>query len=342
MKRAILTVVTVLATLPVSTAMASKARVGSLLGTASTIDTQTVFTHPSHVHSLDNHLAFEFGPQGNGAEGGFLREVGDGRLFIYLGHEGDSLRDNTNLLDRSNPIDVIYGIGTMAFGVSVSNTDNKTADTKETTLVGRFGMNYGDNSWFSASISLVDTTEGPGGFKSENPMQIDLGVNHSLNDNHRVFGNLIWGKPEVTPGGGAPSVDTDVMGFEVGFEDRSFSVDGADIYYGIKLTRISAKVSPTDTEQINLRLPAFIGMEYAAADWLTIRASFQQNVLFGGDTVDSGTGKTESGVSADSLVAAGLGLKYKSILLDGSLTAASNGQVNGTQFLSQAALTYFF
>src|SRR5690606_18762788 len=97
-------------------AMASKARVNSLLFADHIVDTQTTFTVPSHVNLLNPFMTFEFGAQGAGAEGGIMRKVGSGNLLLYVGHqntmpnlsEGD-LRTARGFIGQNNPVEAIYG-----------------------------------------------------------------------------------------------------------------------------------------------------------------------------------------------------------------------------------------
>ncbi len=107
-------------------AFASKARINSLLGADHLVDTQTVFTVPSHVQLLNPYLTYEFGAKGSGAEGGLMRKVGPGSLMAYFGHQnttsidadGDT-RAGLGYLTQNNPIEVIYGFGNLGFGASI-------------------------------------------------------------------------------------------------------------------------------------------------------------------------------------------------------------------------------
>ena len=116
--------------------------------------------------------------------------------------------------------------------------------------------------------------------------------------------------------------------------------DKADIYYGIKA--VYANRSGDGPDQRGYKLPAFVGIELPVVSWATFRGSVQQNILVGQTKDETVTGAKEDTVTADTRVAAGLGLKYNNLVLDGSLTAASNGNVNGNQLLSQASVTYTF
>src|SRR5690349_19527069 len=101
---------------------ASKARVNSLQGANHLVDTQTVFTAPSHMLYLNPYLTYEFGTAGAGAEGGIMRSMANGsKLMFYMGHQNstafDGLPDTRTSLgriDQNNPLEVLYGMNNMA------------------------------------------------------------------------------------------------------------------------------------------------------------------------------------------------------------------------------------
>lgn len=333
-----------------ASAFASKARVNSLLGADHLVDTQTVFTVPSHVNLLNPFMTFEFGAQGAGAEGGILRKAGGGNLMVYLGHQnltenfvdGD-LRASAGYIAHNNPIEVIYGKGNHGFALSLSHVDNETAGTKDTSLVGKWGMNYTPESWVWAHVHLYDTAEKTAaGVTDEISWMPYLrgGISHAMG-NYRVFGTIEFGKGEQefgTPG--AQNQDITDTNVSIGFEDRTLKMENADIYYGIGF--LYNKRDYDGDEASGYALPAFLGIEAPVLSWATVRASVQQNVIVGKTETKTAGTTTEAGINANTLVAAGLGFKHGNFILDGALTAAANGNINGNQFLSQASLTYNF
>lgn len=328
---------------------ASKARVNSLQGANHLIDTQTVFTAPSHILSLNPYMTFEMGAAGAGAEGGIMRSLSNGgKLLVYLGHQNTTafgamadLRTGNGYLGQNNPLEAIYGQGNMAYGVSLSTVDNKTAGTKETTFALKWGMSSADD-WFYAHLYAVSTASKLV-TATKNEMNsapfIKAGGSHVFNTTMRVYGELDIGSGKASVAGGTSQSIND-LDATVGVEDRTLKTDTADIYYGISAVYAERKLAKKIS---NYQLPAYIGIEYVATTWATVRASVSQNVLFGStkDEVSTAT-TTESGIANNTTVAAGLGLKWNNLVLDGSLTAAGNGNINGNQFLSQASLTYTF
>ncbi len=89
-------------------------------------------------------------------------------------------------------------------------------------------------------------------------------------------------------------------------------------------------------------LPLFLGLEHNVTSWAVFRASVRQNFIFGSTKDETATNTDAESVGSNTTVAAGLGLKYGQLVLDGSLAAATNGNVNGNAFLTQAGVTYNF
>ncbi|MBX3021485.1 MAG: hypothetical protein KF799_07375 [Bdellovibrionales bacterium] len=333
-----------------SSVFASKARVNSLQGANHLVDTQTVFTAPSHMLLLSPFLTYEMGAAGAGAEGGIMRSLSNGsKLLVYLGHQNTTafngladIRTAQGYVSQNNPIEVLYGMNNMAFGASLSMLDNKTNKTKETGVILKWGMNFGDD-WVYAHVHAISTAQEVNGTSTDKlnaGPYFKVGGSHAM-DNMRVFGelNIGSGKDEVS------SVKSNISdtAATVGIEDRSLKTDTADIYYGIRANYYERKTG--DAKASGYNLPAFMGIEYTATTWAVVRASVSQNILLGQTkttTAATPPVTTEAGIANDTAVSAGLGLKWNNMVLDGSLTAASNGNINGNQFLSQASLTYTF
>lgn len=326
-------------------AFASKARVNTLLGADHIVDSQTVFTNPAHVHLLSNYLTFEMGAVGAGAEAGFLKNTPSGaKLMGYLGHQnptpgGADIRTAGTYLTQNNPIEIIYGTGNQGYGVSVSNVDNKKAGTKETTVVGKWGI-VTDEYTAYAHLHLISSAEKTATSDKMNAApQILVGGNKKNGDYH-LFGAAHIGNAKRDLNGA--STDTKDTNFTVGVEDRSMKSTAADIYYGVALNLLNRDVG--GAKQSTTSLPVFVGLEYAVTTWATFRASASQNLLIGSVKDETGTPSNSDadGIANNTRVASGLGLKYNNLLLDGAFTASTSGAVNGTTFLTQASVTYFF
>jgi hypothetical protein len=330
-------------------AMASKARVSSLQGADHIIDNQTVFLNPADLNYLGQYITYEFGAAGTAAEGGFARKLSNGdRLSIYLGHKntipdfvnGD-VRTGNSFSGQNNPVEVLYGTGHMGFGGSLSTIDDKKNGVKENTVIGKFGIRDGNYAFYVHAhlLSTAEKTTASVTDKMTAAPQIVLGGSYDVDTLH-YFGALHWGQAKNDIGASSTSKDIKDTDVSLGLEDRSMKTADNDIYYGAKIDYVQRDVA--GAKITGTQLPVFLGMEYPVTSWATFRGSVVQNLLLGSIKDETATNKDAAGISNNTTVAAGLGLQYKNLVLDGSLTAATNGQVNGNAFLTNASVTYNF
>ncbi|AGH95657.1 hypothetical protein [Pseudobdellovibrio exovorus] len=346
MKQLMLSITLLCASAP---AMASKARLMSLQGANHIVDTQTVFTNPAHLNYLGQYITFEMGTPGTAAEGGFARKLNSGaRLSAYLGHRDPlntfataDVRIANGYIGQNNPLEVTYAQNDMGFGVSVSNLDDKKAGTKETTLVGKFGMKSGNTEFFT-HLHLISQAEKTAGGNKDKISAPQLVIGGAIDvDTIRYYGSLQYGQAKNEPGApAAPSVTIKDLNAVLAFEDRSMKTQENDIYYGAQLNYVSRDVG--GAKITGTQLPVFLGMELNATSWAVFRGSVSQNLILGSVKDETAVNKDAAGISNNTTVTAGLGLKYNNLVLDGALSAASNGNINGNAFLTSAAVTYTF
>lgn len=328
----------------VSEAFASKARLDALQGAEFLKDTQTIFKNPAHVHSLGQYLTFEFGQTGATtpaarAEGGFLKKEGDAKFGAYLGHENqdqDMLRNKGGFLVESNPVEVFYGKNNWAGSVYFSNDKKKTTDEKQTTLGGRIGF-INNNIQYYGSLDLIATADkASDDYKTLPFLNVGVDIDSSR---FYYYGKLKFADGEQKKAG--VKGDINDIGGEVGILDRGLSTKGSTIYYGASLKYDQLKIAKKIT---SFYLPVVLGIEYDLNDWSIVRASVTQNVLLGftKDETVAAPGNKQDTIANNTTVSAGLGFKYKGFVLDGVLAASTTGDVNGSSFLSKAALTYNF
>lgn len=328
---------------------ASKARVISLQGADHVIDTQTIFKNPADLTKLNQFITYEFGAAGTAAEGGFARNLQNGdKLAIYLGHKnaisnfavGDVRTANT-YSGQNNPVEVLYATGNMGFGGSVSTIDDKKNGVKETSLVGKFGIRNDQSEFYVHAhlISSAEKTTGANTDKLNAVPQLVVGGSYDVDKLH-YFGALHIGQAKNEIGLTSTTTDIKDTNATIGVEDRAMGMPGNDIYYGARVDYVmrdvgGAKISGT-------QLPVFLGMEMDVTTWSVFRASVVQNLLLGSIKDETAVNTDPAGIQNNTTVAAGLGLKYNNLTLDGSLTAATNGQVNGNAFLANASVTLNF
>ena len=251
-----------------SVTFASKARVAALQGADHLVDVQTAFKNPAYINKLSPILTFEFGAAGTSAEGGILMQTASAnKLLVYAGHQNTNaitasgdLRTSRGYLGQNNPVEVLYGVGDMAFGGSISSVDNKKSGTKETTVIGKWGTITND-LYVYAHVSLVSTAEITAGNKKINTAPGILVGAAKENINYRYFGSIVYGNSKDD----AANVSTTIKDLDIklGIEDRSMKKADADIYFGTRL-----EVSERDVEGKKIsksQLPIFIGIETPVA-----------------------------------------------------------------------------
>lgn len=328
-----------------SASWASKARVAALQGADHLVDVQTAFKNPAYINKLNPILTFEFGAAGTSAEGGILMQTESAnKMLVYAGHQntsaisaGGDLRTSNGFLGQNNPIEVHYGMGDMAFGGSVSTVDNKKSGTKETTLIGKWGM-ISNDLYLYAHLTLVSTAEITTGNKKMNAAPGILFGAAKENANHRYFGSIVYGNAKNDAAGVSTTIKD--MDIKLGIEDRSMKKADTDIYYGTRLEHSQRDVEGKKITKT--QLPIFIGIETPVASWVTFRGSVSQNLLLGTTKDETAASTDADGIGSNTTASAGLGFKYNNLTLDGVLTAGTSGDINGNQFLSQASVTYNF
>jgi hypothetical protein len=351
-------------------AQATRARVTALANSPHLIDTQTVYNNPADVHWLGDYATLESGTTDNfttaqarnaNSEGMIVRSMGDAKLGLSLGHNSSNAASwglrNAALgvpaglaKNQQNPLELTYGAkaGDMGWAATLvySNYVDKTAvDAKESSAGVRFGARTGN--WDAAlRIGLTNTVQTAADGKFTGTTSI--GVNGGY------MWDQIYFNGEVSTAGfklennvGTETGKYNATSIRLGAM-TAVKKDGSEFFYGASLAQSTAKEDVSDTKVESLGLPVFIGMEVDAASWLTIRGSVTQTtqLLHNSKTTAAGTTTAETAPGAgDTTVAAGAGLKFNKITVDGTLQANSGAtvqQLNGNSFLTQLGMTYMF
>lgn len=320
-------------------AMASKARVSSLQGAIGLVDTQTVFTQPAYIHKLGQYVTYEFGPTGTAAvkaEGGFMVARDSAKWGAYLGHMSENqrtLRNTNTFLQQENPVDFFYGSGDWGASLSLSNSENGPNDTKQTTVIGRFGM-VQEKQEFYVNVEAIGSAEKTGSKFEGGPA---FAAGYLMTDGALSYSaDVGYGMSKVETAG----VSTDRKDLAIALAINHRPV--AEIYYGASLGIRNEEVGGQKID--TLSLPIFIGIEKDMFSWMTVRGSIQQGFLLGSKKDGTATAPADKAVknANDTKVAAGLGFKHGGFALDGTLAASTTGDVNTTNFMTSAALTYVF
>lgn len=356
-----------------ATAFATRARLISLGGSPHLSDTMTVFTNPADMTGYKDSLTLETGSSNmtytasgtsslTGSEGLLIRSMGDAKFGFGLGHDNQMVFSHRNLyadavgypaattavLTQQNPFTVAYASksGDMAWGASLdySNFNNKTtgSEMKESSM----GLNFGARTaqWDAALNLLLGNTweSGTGATKSDIKGNTGFSISggYNVDSDMYVYGNIVSGGFKSTIAG-ADSVNYEQMNMSFGVVN-TIKQDANEFFYGVGLSNTSLKEKTGDSKSTTMGLPFIIGLEADAASWLTLRGSISQTVLINDEKSTTGatTNSDLSPAGNNTNFAAGAGLKFASVTLDGSILTTQN--INSANLLGQVGLTYNF
>jgi hypothetical protein len=347
-------------------AMASKSRLSALKNSAHLADVQDIHVNASKITQHGEWLTFEMGKSNVNttatvtdpkAEGGFSRKMGDANYGFYMGSVPSwvtSVRQGTYLVNE-NPINLFYGskAGDLAWGAGLmySNSDRKTVKAKQSAMGLSAGVTA--SNWDAAlTLGLMNTYKNETAaaevdFKGKSA--INLNATYNMDTMTFSFAADMNGGKEETGTAGNVAHDYDNSTYAIGVVN-SHKADGADFFYGAKLTMQSDKDKATgiDSKTDTTALPVTVGIEADATSWMVLRASVSQNFILG-STKTSGTAVTSPAdetntIAHNTSVAAGAGLKFGKLMIDGTLEAANSNTaaLNGNAFLANGAVTYMF
>jgi len=379
------TIVMVAVAMFATSAMASKSRLAALQNSTHLSDKSDVLSKPHAATQHGNFTIFEMGPTGgvtagseNGtggatpsstlpsqplqAVGGFVKQHGDAAYGAFLGHNqvwvnhlrpsvaGSSTLSASNHLSDENPLNLFYGAkaGDLAWGAGLgySNSDKKTGGKQSaTTLIGSAGTDMWDvNLTLGLTNTSSDGVVGSGETKFTGGTAYNLDGTYHLDGGNCVQVTLYSNKGKSETGTTA-NYDRSFTSNKVAYVNHS-KVDGGEFYYGLGYQMVSDTNSTANSKIEVTTAPFVVGIEADANSWLALRASVTQNVLLSSSkTTTTGTAGDTVTVNNNTTVAAGAGIKWGKVDLDGTLAAASSataGQVNGNSLLANAALTYKF
>ncbi|MFW7380424.1 MAG: hypothetical protein ACOH5I_16550 [Oligoflexus sp.] len=325
-------------------AYATKAKLLSLQGADFLIDSQTVFENPSDIHALGNYFTLELGGSAANsspkAEGGLFQEMSGAQVGFYLGHmsaEQTTFRTLNNFLLEENPIDFFYARGNWGASIGISQSDKKTSDESQQTIVGRYGITDGPlNAW--ANLELISKAD-KGNDEYQGAPVLRAGASY-VKGQYFFSAKLNYGKIENKISGTTTKVD--LTGIELLALDRSIKTNQATIYFGPGLKWQEVKVG--NAKISNMSLPMYAGIEHKYFDWLDFRASVSQNFLIGStkDETNAAPGDKADSIANNTTVAAGIGIQQENLSIDATLTASNTGEFNGNSILANLGMIYNF
>ena len=341
-----LIILATIATLFSSPAHATKARLQALQGARFLTDTQLVFENPAQIMHLGNYVTYELGGTTSSAnpksEGGLIKDFFGGKGGVYLGHmslEQSTFRAANGFLLEENPVELFWGMNNWAVSLGYSSSDKKTTAEKQQTVVARFGIDTEVMEIWANAEFISKADNGNDEYKGA-PLLSVGGEMHMENDLY-LNGKIQYGQIENTITN--VSTDTDLLGAEVAFLDRSIKTEDASIYFGPQLRYVEAKVGSQKVS--TFELPLYIGMDSKALSWLVTRASVSQNFIIGStkdETAGAAPANESDTIGNNTTVATGIGINWNSLTLDATFAGSTTGQFNGNSILANLALVYSF
>lgn len=344
-------------------AFATRARVTALANAPHLIDTQTVYNNPADIFGLGDYVTLETGlttgtTSSNQAEGMVVRSMGDAKMGLALGHQSQNaatwgLRAGLPAplnINQQNPVEFTYGAkagdmnwaGTLVY----SNFNDKVTTVKENSMGLRLGAR---SSMWDASLrlGLVNTVQDDTTGKFTGTLGLGAHFGYQM-DTLYWTANVTSAGAKFENAAGTELAKVTNTAFDVGVM-TSVKKDGSEMFYGARIANGETKDTVANTKTTSTTLPLFIGMEVDAASWLTLRGSVTQTLelLNSVKTENAGTTTVDKNPgSNDTVVAAGAGLKFNKISVDGTLqgaaAGANNQQLSGNSLLTTLGMTYNF
>jgi hypothetical protein len=328
-------------------AFASKASDAAVQGSLAP-DIQHIFSQPAYVNKFNRFVTFEGGPTtataSARAEGGFLMENGGHKYGAYFGRLSDTQPTfrGTTFQAQENPINLYWGQGAFGLGLSHSASENLTGNIKQTSLGvnagylvgdGEIALGFENGTAEKLNADNVNTDT----FKMKSPY-ISASYLHKF--------DKIWAKASYGMGEGEQVVAAVTTATKYSTMQLSVMHQATEsLYYGLQYNATNKEQTTAGTAKKHdtTNLPFYIGFEKDAASWITLRASLLQNVIVGSDKDDIMLVKEKKNPH-NTKVAAGAGLKFNGMVIDGLFTAASeaNGKLNTADLMTNVSLTYWF
>lgn len=356
-------------------AFATRARMTALANSPHLIDTQTVYSNPADMFYVGgDYVTAESGigtangrTSANSAEGMVVRSWGDAKAGLAIGHMSPlsvtlrsnaaaSFPGNTALLQQ-NPIELSYGMkaGDLAWAgtLTYSKAENKIApNEKEDSLGLKGGFRMGAMDAY-VGLGLANNYSNDTSGKFTGTMGIQAAFGYWL-DTTYLNAKVTTAGNKVETAAGVETSKFATMQYGIS-ATNSMKKDGSEFFYGAGLTSTENKTTVpgglTDSTTTSLALPITLGLEADANSWLVFRASVTQALpLLNTSKTSAGnpsvTTAERAAVVNNTTFAAGAGIKFSKLTLDGSLMnnadAAANQAIGTANLLGQVGLTYMF
>ncbi len=348
-------------------AQATRARMNALGNSTHLIDTQSVYTNPADMFYVGgDYVTAESGTGAaagrngqNNAEGMVVRSWGDAKAGLSLGHMSPlstllrgaaaPLFPGATSLLQQNPIELSYGMkaGDLAWAATLvySNAVNKIAPNEKETSAGlRGGFRMGQMDGY-VGLGLANTYQNDTSGKFQGTMGVTGGFGYWL-DTTYLEATVVTAGFKTESAAGAETSKFNRM--EIGVTaTNSIRKDGSEFFYGAGLTSTEDKSTVgtgAESKTTSLAVPVSLGLEVDANSWLVVRGSVTQPIpLLNSTKTAAATTTVESGpVTNATAFAAGVGLKFNKLTVDGTILTGGTQAYNSAALLSQVGMTYMF
>jgi hypothetical protein len=245
-----------------------------------------------------------------------------------------------------------------AFGIFASNENDKLNSTTESSNGIIAGMRMANGFGVYANLGLTNEVKAAGGLKFDGAGYSRLSLRYKTTESalNLAFDIYNWTTKSSTSGTENHSFATQIMKASI---LKSWTSETGEIFMGGQLssTAVDCKVTGSvacTTKFTRTNLPVWVGVEANANDWMVLRGSITQSVLY--DTSKDEIGlPTTAGISGatgaasefgsapnNTVVAAGTGFKFKGARLDATLSSATSQSINTTALLAQVGFNYTF
>lgn len=365
----------VLISVSMSSAFATKAR-QKALGSSYHLPaaTQTYYTSPLHILSLAPYIALESGKTtatstDSAAEGSALFKINEtDRFLVSIGHQDESVQNQrkfinsfagvTDYRSQQNPAEIFYAHkiddqSAWSMGMYYSNFKDKVGPEKESSAGVRLSASHGDFNW-KTSIGLINNSINTLGDELMNEGYINLGLRYKSGDLRYGFDITTWSVKQTLAAATDANIHHTYQNINLKVV-HALKADAIDYFYGATLDQIQVTDRLADKKFKRLSIPVIMGAEVKAADFLIVRGSIIQTALLAKseDEVGYPTGSITGAANAvtdfaaesnNTTVAAGIGLVFNKIQIDGTLagltgsTATQN--IDANKFMGQVGLVY--
>lgn len=358
-------------------ALASKSRLDSLVNSFHLVDSQSVFQRPIDLIYLQNFISLESGlttgtSVQNNAEALVSYKQDEKHHFMAsLGHQDQSLIYSRKLINSvsglnfgiaQNPIHLFYAIDdsvtSYAFGLLYSKKSDKQQALSESSAGLSFGSEIGQFQINTVYIP-VNIDQQAAGKSFDGGGYMKMAFSYLSEETLFEFKYTISNAKLSTDSGGVITQNEIHTADELTLGLVDANLNNEDMFFWgaqVVSTRINCKLNVSvycGKSFSRTVFPVWFGTEINANDWLIFRGAIKQSFFinlskdefgYSNTIVEGATGAVSDfgGGPNDTLMTAGAGLKFKQIVIDGTLAAASNQNLNTNNLLSQVSVTLTF